>query len=225
MDVVTFDRTRDERVMGVSSRQVSRRVVAALTVVTLLLLPACSSQSAAPASEAGAGQVAEASEVSDTPAASESPAPLEFFGTKGVEVTFTFTTLDRYKDKLKLRIRDRNGGTTWDVAPGESKTIRGEANVADDVEVELIAVKVSPLADTARDMDFSNPSAACPNASFDSSLEYFCKEGNWESWTVYTAPQYDPSQRWTVKATREKDSDSFKRFSVTVDFPSQYSKL
>lgn len=247
MDDFIFDRTCDERVIGVSRLQVSRRVVASLAAATLVLLPACSSQSAAPAGEAGVGQVAEAPEeptvvegggvetsteetgeteaTGDEGSQSDETAPSGIFGTKGVEVTFTFTTLDRYKDKLKLRIKNRNGDKSWDLAPGESTTIRGEANVADDVEVELIAVKGSPLTDSARDMDFSNPSAACPNASFASSLEYFCKEGTWEGWTVYTDPQYDTAQRWTVKATREKDSDSFKRFSVTVDFPSQFSKL
>jgi len=157
-----------------------------------------------------------------TPAAVESPSDsgsAAFFGTKGVEATFTNSTVvPAYVYTIRnweLEVKDRDSGQTSKVSQGGSKTFRGERNISDDLELTLSGpARASKL---TIDLDFSNPSMGCPNVTVTvtardhSTNEAFCSEGESEKFVRASS-----DGQWDITIKREGDNDDFKRFTVDV---------
>lgn len=162
-----------------------------------------------------------------TPAAVESPSDsgsAAFFGTKGVEATFTNkTVVPAYVYTIRnweLEVKDRDSGQTWKVPQGASKTFRGERNISDDLELTLSGpARASKL---TIDLDFSNPSMGCPNVTVSvpaqdkSTNEAFCSEGETEKFVRASS-----AGQWDITIKREDDNDDFKRFSLEVHWDPQ----
>lgn len=170
---------------------------------------------------AGCGSGASAPETS-------SPAPIEsasdpgdpaFFGTKGVEVKFVNTT-GVEKSNFSVTIKDRNSSATWTLTPGQEVMLRGERNVSDDLEVKVQAkwafTHHPNVYTDSFDMDFSNPTAYCPNVTVGDDNDDFCSVGAKESWSLPKAAVYSLPVSLGISVKRESDSSDFKRFTVNL---------
>lgn len=172
---------------------------------------------------AGCGSGASAPETS-------SPAPIEsasdsgdpaFFGTKGVEVKFVNTVpAGGEKSNFSVTIKDRNSSATWTLTPGQEVMLRGERNVSDDLEVTVQAkwayTNHPNVYTDSFDMDFSNPTAYCPNVTVGDDNDDFCSEGANGAWSLPKAAVYSLPVSLGIRVKRESDSSDFKRFTVNL---------
>lgn len=160
-----------------------------------------------------------------------SPAPIEsasdsgdpaFFGTKGVEVTFINPYVDgRGTSNFSVTITDRNSSGTWTLTPGQEVRLRGEHSVSDDLEVTVQAKWAYSARTTAYtedvEMDFSNPTAYCPNVTVGNDNDDFCSVGATSSWSEPKAAVYSLPVSLGIFVKRESDSADFKRFTVKFE--------
>ena len=172
-----------------------------------LALAACGSATTGPASSA------------PVEVASDSGDPA-FFGTKGVEVKFVNTAVaGGEKSNFSVTIKDRNSSATWTLTPGQEVTLRGEHNVSDDLEVTVQAkwayTRHPNVYTDAFDMDFSNPTAYCPNVTVGDDNDDFCSVGANGSWSLPKAAVYSMPVSLGIGVKRESDSSDFKRFTVS----------
>lgn len=149
-----------------------------------------------------------------TPAAVESPSDSgspAIFGTKGVEVAIV------NKGSATLEITDRNNTSdqrTMDWVFTE--TWSGNRSGTDDVELKI--VRREGLVTHEYELDFSNPSVGCPNASvhalddyMDYENELFCNEGHKKQ---ISFGEDDGAIFFAIK--REGDTSSNKKFVVEI---------
>lgn len=174
------------------------RNLAAVTAASILALGlvACGGTSTAPVvSPSDSGN-----------AALESSEGVEFFGTKGVEVTVTNTASDTFY------VWRRGGGAVEALASGSSRTFRGERNFADDVELDT---SWNANGVPAVEFDFSNPTVGSPN------LAVGRGEGGLEMYFFSVGQTHDGSEtaagrRTSWSVLRESDTSDYKRFTMTI---------
>lgn len=180
---------------------------ATILTVCAFLLAACGTTSEAPV---------ESRDTSGS-AASLSSEGVEFFGTKGVEVTITNVTDKSWSGvKFDLVVKDRNSGDKVTIPFRDTRTFRGERSVADDLEVTLTGGRGASQMEA--ELDFSNPSVGCPNVTAGTEVgsdnEWLCSEGDSHQFTLGSAAV----GAWDIVVKRESDSDRYKRFAVTVEW-------
>jgi len=166
-----------------------------------LALGACSQQPATVTSASASGEVAG-------------------WGTKGVEATIVNGTQRAFyyaplnADVSFLRVGERvDGVPSRALDPGQSTTFSGNKSGVDDIELSWTGPLKDQFATNWLDMDFSNPTMGCPNASVGWDIESFCSEG--------TEKYYFPKvgdRPFTVLIKREADSADNKRFTATIIF-------
>lgn len=165
-------------------------------VAASLVLAACGGGSSAPVESAsGSGEPA-------------------FFGTKGVEATIINDTAPPTSSgKWDMTVKDRNSGQTVTLPIKGSRTFRGETNISDDLELLVGGTNVP--SDMEVELDFSNPTAGCPNVTValrsGGDNEGLCSEGDQENFVFKFY-----GQQWDITVKRESDSSDFKRFTVSM---------
>lgn len=137
--------------------------------------------------------------------ASDSGDPAAWIGTKGVEFVVTNGTSGSFY------VWDRGGGDVRTLKSNESTTFSGERSGADDLE---IAVSWNADGSSPIEIDGSNPSTYYPSVTVEGD-DKRCGEGFSVKQTL-TCQDSVGGRSFTVKVTRETDSDKFKRFSITV---------
>lgn len=136
--------------------------------------------------------------------ASDSGDPAAWIGTKGVEFVVTNSTSGSFY------VWDRGGGDVRTLKSNESTTFSGERSGADDLE---IAVSWNADGSSPVEIDGSNPSTYYPSVTVQADKR--CGE-TFSVKKTLTCQDSAGGRSFTVKVTRETDSDKFKRFSITV---------
>lgn len=135
---------------------------------------------------------------------SDSGDPAAWIGTKGVEFVVTNSTSGSFY------VWDRGGGDVRTLKSNESTTFSGERSGADDIE---IAVSWNADGSSPIEIDGSNPSTYYPSVTVQGDKK--CGE-NFSVKQSKTCQDSVGGRSFTVKVTRETDSDKFKRFSIAV---------
>lgn len=136
--------------------------------------------------------------------ASDSGDPAAWIGTRGVEFVVKNATSGSFY------VWDRGGGDVRTLKSNESTTFSGERSGADDLE---IAVSWNADGSSPVEIDGSNPSTYYPSVTVQGDKR--CGE-NFSVKQTLTCQDSVGGRSFTVKVTRETDSDKFKRFSITV---------
>ncbi len=170
---------------------------------------------------AGCGSGASAPETS-SPApiesASEDAGEVAGWGTKGVEATFVnpydreiyHRQSDQWIATYRIYVRgDPNWSNGRTIGPGQRTTYWGDSAGSDDLEFNFYGPFKTDS--SSLELDFSNPTMGCPNATVGYDMRQFCSVGTKHWWDRDVK-----GAKLEFRMERLSDSDDHKRFEVYV---------
>ena len=139
------------------------------------------------------------------------------WGTKGVEATFVnpydreiyHRQSDQWIATYRISVRGDYTGVPRTIGPGQRTTYWGDSAGSDDLEFNFYGPFKTDS--SSLEVDFSNPTMGCPNATVGYDMRQFCSVGTKHWW------QRDvKGAKLEFRMERLSDSDDHKRFEVYV---------